>query len=45
MNLPWAISLFLIPWHRMNLDLRDKACHRAKLLRGAVCRDLQLHPR
>jgi hypothetical protein len=41
MNLPWAISLFLVPWHRMNLDLRDKACRSAKLLMGALCRDLQ----
>jgi hypothetical protein len=45
MNLPWAISLFLVPWHRMNLDLRDKACHGAKLMRGARCRHLQRHPR
>ena len=44
MNLPWAISLSLVPWHRMNLDLRDKACHRAKVLMGALCRDLQRHP-
>jgi hypothetical protein len=44
MDLPWAISLFLVPWHRMNLDLRDKACHRAKVLMGALCRDLQRHP-
>jgi hypothetical protein len=44
MNLPWAISLFLLPWHRMNLGLRDKACHRAKVLMGALCRDLQRHP-
>jgi hypothetical protein len=43
MNLPWAISLFLVPWHRMNLGFRDKACHRAKLLMGALCRDLQRH--
>jgi hypothetical protein len=43
MNLPWAISLFLVPWHRMNLDVRDKACHRAKVLMGALCRDLQRH--
>jgi len=45
MNLPWAISLFLVPWYRMNLDLRDKACHRAKLLMAAVCRELQRHAR
>jgi hypothetical protein len=43
MNLPWAISLFLVPWHHINLDLRDRACHRAKLLMGAMGRDLQRH--
>ena len=45
MNLPWAISLCLVPWHRMSLGLQDKACHRAKLLMGALCRELQRHPR
>jgi hypothetical protein len=41
MKLPWVVSLFGMLWHRLSDDRKAKAYHHAKIVVGAVYRELR----